>query len=268
MRCPRLLRAGHLEESARPLTKQRRTQLRSDAHHYDPTITAPITTSLLKPLKAGKRAAWRYMDQRRWARADPRFAASWPAIDSVEGWLSQREARLLFTLAGLVPSGSAIVEIGCYKGRSTTALASGARAGVPIYGVDPHTGCRVEVEAGIVVDTWPEFRENLARTGSTAVVPVRATSVEAAQSYDGAPVALLFIDGWHSADAVIADYSSWKPHCVPEPVVVFDDMWHPDVLRGIKVLAGQLPQHIGTVGKDGVFADGVPRHVRTLIARG
>jgi len=136
---------------------------------------------------------------------------------------------------------------------------------VPIYAVDPHTGCRVEVEQGISVDTWPEFTENLVRTGSTAVVPVRSTSLEAARSYNGPPVQLLFIDGWHSTGAVIADYTNWRPHCVHEPIIVFDDMWHPDVAQGIDALVDQMPGHIGTVGKDGVFADGVPRRLRKLI---
>jgi len=220
---------------------------------------------LLQHLKARRRAARRYIDRRRWTRADPRFDVEWPAIDSVDGWLSQREAHLLFALAGLVPPDLAVVEVGSYKGRSTTALARGARADVPIYAVDPHTGCRVEVERGITVDTWPEFIENLDRAGSTAVIPVRSTSVIAAASYDGPPVKLLFIDGWHSTEAVVADYTSWRPHCAREPVIVFDDVWHPEVAQAIDSLRIQLPRHVGTVGKTGVFADGLPLRLRKAI---
>ena len=219
-------------------------------------------------MKAAKRAAWRHLDQRRWARAAPRFAAAWPSIDSVEGWLAKREAQLLFALAGLVREGHAVVEVGSYKGRSTTALASGVNPGIPVYAVDPHTGCRVEVEQGMWVDTWQEFIENLKRTGSTAVIPVRETSVAAARTYHGPPVELLFIDGWHSTDAVIADYKSWKPHLTRDPIVVFDDMWHPDVVQGIDALVDQLPPQVGTVGKDVVFANTMPPRLRRLIQHG
>jgi hypothetical protein len=238
------------------------------ANRYDPAIRDAVTTSLFMPWKAGKRAAWRFVDRRRWARAAPRFAEAWPAIDSITGWTSEREAQLLFTLAGLVRPGHAIVEIGSYEGRSTAALASGAHAGVPIYAVDPHTGCRVEVEQGISVNTWPAFIENLERTGSTAVVPVRSTSVEAARSYDGPSVELLYVDGWHSTDAVIADHTSWRPHCVRKPIIVFVDVRHSVVIQAIETLADHLPRRIGIVGKDVVFADELPPRIRRLIEHG
>ena len=176
-----------------------------------------------------RRVVRRYAEHRHWARADPRFVAAWPEIDAADGWLSKREAEFLFTLASVVARGEAVVEIGSYKGRSTIALASGVHAGVPVYTVDPHTGCRFEVEQGLRIDTWTEFPANVARAGATPVIPIRSTSVDAAASYGGPKVGMLFIDGWHSTEAVVTDFTSWKPHLASDPAVVFVDWFDPDI---------------------------------------
>jgi hypothetical protein len=36
-------------------------------------------------------------------------------------------------------------------------------------------------------------------------------------------VDLLYVDGWHSYEAVVADGEAWLPHLSPRGVVVFDD---------------------------------------------
>ena len=56
---------------------------------------------------------------------------------AIEGWLSAREAGLLYDLARAARQ--PIVEIGCWRGRSTAALALGSAAGhrQPIYCIDP-----------------------------------------------------------------------------------------------------------------------------------
>ena len=199
-----------------------------------------------------------------WRWADRRFLRAWPSIDPVDGWLTKLEAELLFALARDVPAGHAIVEIGSYKGRSTLTFSAGAGSGVPIFAVDPHTGDRTQVERGEVVDTWAEFRANLASAGTQSVVPVRAPSVEAAKSYRGPEIGLLFIDGWHSTEAVLADWESWRPFLSTAPTIVFDDWNHPEVRIAIDSLLPHLPGRVGAVGKDEVFADRVPRRVRRL----
>jgi predicted O-methyltransferase YrrM len=71
----------------------------------------------------------------------------------VEGWLSDRQGRALFDAAAKATGGGAIVEIGSWKGRSTTWLASGARlAGQRVYAIDPHRGSREDpaVEASLM----------------------------------------------------------------------------------------------------------------------
>src|SRR5436305_12826759 len=48
-----------------------------------------------------------------------------------------------------------------------------------------------------------------------------AGSLEVAADWHD-PVDLLYVDGWHSYDAVIADGEAWLPHLAPWGVAVFD----------------------------------------------
>jgi hypothetical protein len=182
-----------------------------------------------------------------------RFSEVWESIDSVEGWLSIDEAYLLYSLARIVPSDSAIVEIGSYKGRSTTALALGA-SGASIYAIDPHTGDRALVERGEAVDTYDVFVRNLKdRRLDDRTVVMRTTSADAAANYSGPPFSLIFIDGWHSTDAVIEDYELWSKHAAADAVYVFDDWNNFEVGEGIRSVQDRLPPLVGIVGKVAVF---------------
>jgi MMP 1-O-methyltransferase len=189
------------------------------------------------------------------AREDSGFSNVWNAIDSVDGWLGRREAELMFLLAGSVSDDHAIVEIGSYCGRSTSAFGFGARLREKsVYAVDPHTGDRSQVEAGLMIDTFDTFLGNIERLGlGDAVVPVRALSVEAADAYYGPEIGLLFVDGWHSAEAVVQDVKSWRPYFAQDAIVVFDDFRFPDVAAGIAEVRHLLPAPLGSVGKDLVF---------------
>jgi MMP 1-O-methyltransferase len=210
----------------------------------------------LRACRAGARTTVATFRTRRSdAHEDPGFLSVWDAIDSVDGWLSRREAELLFLLAGSVQDDHAIVEIGSYCGRSTSALGFGTRSRrKSVYAVDPHTGDRSQVEAGLAIDTFDTFLETMKRLGLTgAVVPVRTRSVEAAEAYQGPKIGLLFVDGWHSAEAVIQDVKGWSPYFAPDPIVVFDDFQFPEVAAGIAEVRHLLPPPLGSVGKDLVF---------------
>jgi predicted O-methyltransferase YrrM len=139
----------------------------------------------------------------------------------VEGWLSDAQGRALFRAAAETRGRGAIVEIGSWKGRSTTWLASGARlAGHRVYAIDPHRRSREYPEA----ETRDEFLANLTRNGLTEIVePLVMTSEEAAAQVAG-PVELLFIDGDHSYDAVRRDAEIWLPRLIDGGTVMFHDV--------------------------------------------
>lgn len=139
----------------------------------------------------------------------------------VEGWLSDAQGRALFRAAAETRGRGAIVEIGSWKGRSTTWLASGARlAGHRVYAIDPHRRSREYPDA----ETKDEFLANLARNGLTSVVePLVMTSEDAAARVAG-PVELLFIDGDHSYEAVRRDAEIWLPRLTDGGTVMFHDV--------------------------------------------
>jgi predicted O-methyltransferase YrrM len=62
-----------------------------------------------------------------------------PEFEKIDGWLGLHSAELLFTAAAAVRVGC-IVEVGSYRGRSTTALCAGSAAGskAPVYAIEPH----------------------------------------------------------------------------------------------------------------------------------
>ena len=139
----------------------------------------------------------------------------------VDGWLSDAQGRALFDAAAATTGRGVILEIGSWKGRSATWLASGARlAGQRVYAIDPHRGSREDPAA----DTLTAFLDNLARNGLADIVePMVMTSEEAAARIAG-PIELLFIDGDHSYEAVRRDAELWLPRLMDGGTVMFHDV--------------------------------------------
>jgi MMP 1-O-methyltransferase len=143
----------------------------------------------------------------------------------IDGWLADHEGRLLYELARRCTGQGVIVEIGSWKGRSTVWLASGSKAGaaVPVHAIDPHTGSPEHRPGGAPVATLEEFRANVARAGvDDIVVPLVKPSLDAAVAFVR-PVELLFIDGDHAYEAVLADFHAWFPKVVDGGVIAFHD---------------------------------------------
>jgi MMP 1-O-methyltransferase len=139
----------------------------------------------------------------------------------VDGWLSEAQGRALFRAAAKTAGRGAIVEIGSWKGRSTTWLACGARvAGHRVYAIDPHRHSREYPEA----ETLDEFLGNLARNGLADVVEPLVMNSEEATARIAGPVELLFIDGDHSYDAVRRDAELWLPRLIDGGTVMFHDV--------------------------------------------
>jgi predicted O-methyltransferase YrrM len=143
------------------------------------------------------------------SQANDRLERARAAADTVEGWLTAAEGELLFRLAASCPSGGTIVEIGSWKGKSTTWLAGGAgpASGIRIFAIDPHEPYLADPQA----DSLRDFRANLERLGLAALVtPIVARSQAAALSFDR-PIDVLFIDGDHEEAPFMADVALWIP---------------------------------------------------------
>ena len=183
------------------------------------------------------------------AAQDTRFAKAWEAAGPIPGWFGQANAVAQFlVLAEIQPR--VIVEIGSFLGKSTVFYATSLEIlGLDgtVTAIDPHTGDRQNLEAlGISeLPSFDMFRSHLLATGVTERVrALVATSHDASDGWTD-PIDFLFIDGWHSYEAVIEDGHDWIPHVTDNGVIVFDDATrYPDVRRAIDDLAADGTIHL------------------------
>jgi MMP 1-O-methyltransferase len=144
-------------------------------------------------------------------------------LDELPGWLTAEEGETLYRLAKACTGRGVIVEIGSWRGKSTTCLGLGSKAGnrVPIFAVDPHSE-----------HTFGDFSRNMEEAGLTGLVtPVPGRSQELAEGFDE-PIELLFIDGAHQYELVNEDFDRWVPKVVEGGVVAMHDTtWFPGPKR-------------------------------------
>ncbi|HXN36479.1 MAG TPA: class I SAM-dependent methyltransferase [Solirubrobacteraceae bacterium] len=165
--------------------------------------------------------------------------------------ISLAEADLLFRLATQADGSGCIVEVGSFRGRSTTALAQGARSS-PVYAIDPHEPFTGELGGKFgPQDRAAFFRAMLKSRGYERVRLVNLASTVITPGWCQ-PVGLLWIDGDHTYEGVRSDWEAWRPHLVPRAVVAFDDSTDdtlgPHSLIHELVAAGELTP-IEQVGK-------------------
>jgi UDP-2,3-diacylglucosamine pyrophosphatase LpxH len=129
----------------------------------------------------------------------------------IDGWLDRLEIYRLHQLAGEIPLKGTIVEIGSYRGRSTVVLALGAqpRKG-KVYAIDTFEG--VKGDTHISGHDRDILGYALANNGVTdSVEIITAKSLAAAKKWSKS-IDLLFLDGSHEYEDVLADLNAWSPH--------------------------------------------------------
>lgn len=149
------------------------------------------------------------------------------------------EEGLALYEAGLQAAGvGPLLEIGTYCGKSAVYLGAAARErGTVLFTIDHHRGSE-EIQPG-----WEHHDPELIdpATGRMNSLPFFQRTIEAAgleQSVVGlvgdsptiaehwrTPVGLVFIDGAHSEDDVVADYEGWAPKLHAEGVLAFHDVF-------------------------------------------
>jgi MMP 1-O-methyltransferase len=148
------------------------------------------------------------------------------AAAQIGGWLTDAEGEFLYNAARNCKGKGVIVEIGSWKGKSTIWLAKGSKTGSKacIYCIDPHTGSAEHRKRGEKPSTLDEFRQNLKGANvDDMVVPIVKTSRDAALSWNGKPVELLWIDGSHEYEMVKLDFDLWSPLLVDGGLIAFHD---------------------------------------------
>jgi Methyltransferase domain len=158
------------------------------------------------------------------------FEETLRALEGVEGWLTEAQARRLWERAGQVEAPARIVEIGSYRGRSAILLARAADGRVAIVAIDPHAGndrgpqqVRGSIAEGEADNL--AFRANLERAGVSARVEhVRLRSRAALAAVEG-PAQLVYVDGSHSYGPARDDIVGWGRRVPPGGVLLIHDAW-------------------------------------------
>jgi predicted O-methyltransferase YrrM len=157
------------------------------------------------------------------------FERAWTQAETIEGWLTRGQARMLFDAAAQTRAGETIVEIGSHQGRSTVILASAKPPGVNMVAVDPFEDVRWGGGPGAI----DIFDGNLRAAGlRNEVTLVRRYGAEAGRAWSDGPVGMLFLDGAHDYSTVVSDLTAWLTHLSPNAAVLMHDAYSaPGVTR-------------------------------------
>ncbi|MCP4748217.1 MAG: class I SAM-dependent methyltransferase [Desulfobacteraceae bacterium] len=158
--------------------------------------------------------------------------------EKVKGFLDPHEGQRLYELARQAAPLGPCLEIGSYCGKSAVYLGQGClEHGRILFSVDHHRGSE-EQQPGeeyfdpavfnprsYEVDTLPFFRDTLKKANlEDTVVPIVCRSLIAAQAWK-TPLALVFIDGGHAYETVLADYNAWAGHILPGGFLIIHDIF-------------------------------------------
>jgi predicted O-methyltransferase YrrM len=168
-----------------------------------------------------------------------RYARLLPYL-SIDGWLTVNEAIELYELARSVPAREpVVVEIGSWQGKSSVVLGKGLqhKERAVLYCVDPFNGAgdpaseedyrRRQQQAMTVLRE--RFTDNLDRNGVRELVEIlQGYSHDVVKNFER-PIDLLFIDGNHDYQAVLADFRDWTPMVVSGGLICMHDVGNPAI---------------------------------------
>ena len=136
---------------------------------------------------------------------------------NIEGWLTEKEALVLYQIAKKIKKGSTVVEIGSWQGKSSYCIAKGLDSDIKFFAIDPFDGTGTvnnsffekkmkEYESGSVLDIFMFHmsREKL----KPEIIPKKGYSQEFKNEFD--KIDFLFIDGNHSLEGVLEDYRNYE----------------------------------------------------------
>jgi len=172
-------------------------------------------------------------------------------LSATKGFLDEDEGRCLYEIARKASRLGPCLEIGSYCGKSTIYIGAACKTNDGIvYSIDHHRGSEEQqpgheyFDPGLFdpktgrVDTFQEFRKTLEKAGLEDTVVAMVCRSDVAARLWATPLAMVFIDGGHSAETAITDYECWARHILPGGYLLIHDIFK-DPAEG-----GQAPHHI------------------------
>lgn len=142
--------------------------------------------------------------------------------EDVEGWLAQNEAELLYTTAAKLKGNGVIVEIGSWCGKSITIIATGAlKNGFcnKIYSIDPFLTSKDEPNG-----KYETFIRNLKKNNlDNKITHIKEKSQIAGLNFKET-IEFIFIDGFHTYDAVKKDFDLFYPKIIEGGYIAIHDV--------------------------------------------
>jgi predicted O-methyltransferase YrrM len=136
---------------------------------------------------------------------------------SLEGWFNMEQQYL--ELLDATPEGGTFVELGCYKGKSTSFIGveiHKRKRDINFFAIDSFQGATNSTDANEIKayegisEIEESYTYNVSLIGNKIKTIVSLTD-EAAQYFEDGSVDCLFIDAGHSREAVKADIEAWLP---------------------------------------------------------
>ena len=142
------------------------------------------------------------------------FEEAWRRASTVDGWLTEAQARVLHDSACAVAPGL-VVEVGSHLGRSTIVLAS---SGAAVTAIDPFPD---DWRYGRP-DTEQRLRAHLTEAGVASRVDVRVGTSRSVRDGWTRPVRLVYVDGKHDMWSCLDDLR-WSSHLQTGDLVLVHD---------------------------------------------
>ena len=164
---------------------------------------------------------------------------------SIEGWMNEAD---LAWLAEHVAARKLIVEVGCFLGRSTTALLDNAPKSAVVYAIDDFYGPRepeIEYSHERREQFFIEFLENVIVYVDAGRLRVLKGNHNDFNLGSRLRPDMVFIDGAHDAASVARDITLWLPRLLPGGLLSGHDYrWWPTVKEAVDMLLGEDNVHV------------------------
>lgn len=161
-------------------------------------------------------------------RCRPKYtvpASIWTSVDPIAGFLSIKEAGLLYW-AACQPTEGPVLELGSFEGRSTILF---ALCGRRVHSVDAWSNDVSDLSAygegaSKATDSYERFNENLRRNGAADKVSIhRGLSQQVGRGWT-THGAILFVDAGHTYADVKADLEIWTPWLLRDGILMMHDV--------------------------------------------
>ena len=162
-------------------------------------------------------------------------------IPDTEGWMLPIEMEFLYNKASEM---NIVVELGCWKGRSTHALASGCN-GI-VYAVDHFKGSPDDGDTEKLAkeqDVYSIFTENTIQFKN--IVVLKMSTADASETFDDKSVDMVFIDAGHNYSDVSNDIRNWLPKA--KKLICGHDYYHKPVKQAVVEQLGLPDDVIGSI---------------------